>query len=414
MLVLRLIMESIAMAFSALALNKLRTFLSLLGVTIGIFAIISVFTAVDGLESNVKGSIESLGSNVVYIQKWPWEFGDYPWWKYYQRPLPGYKEMDQLRRMNTMSEDFAFMAWAQGQTIKYNSNSVENCDLTLTSHSYANIASFNFSEGRYFTDAESESGYAVAIIGADIKKLLFNDEPAEGKYIKARGRKLRVIGVFAREGESLLGDSHDNTVLVPINYARKFLDIRREEMGPLIMAKAKEGVTNQELIDELRGNMRTIRRLRPLEPDNFALNETKLITSQMTGLFDVISFVGGIIGLLSILVGGFGIANIMFVSVKERTGMIGIQKSLGAKQYFILLQFLTEAVVLCVLGGILGMLLVWIGSLIAGQLGFPMPLTLANIAWGIGISTIIGIISGFAPALSASRLDPVEAIRANG
>lgn len=396
-------------------MNKLRTFLSLLGITIGIFAIISVFTAVDGMEADVKGSIESLGSNVVYVQKWPWEFGgDYPWWKYWQRPQAGYKEMEQLRHMNTLSKEFAFMAWAQGQTIKYNSNSVENCEITLVSHSYADIASFNLSEGRYFTDAESESGYNVAILGSDVKKILFEDQPAEGKYIKARGRKLRVIGVFSREGESIVGDSHDNTIVVPINFARKFMDIRSDNMNPLIMAKAKEGVSNAALIDELRGNMRAIRRLRPLEEDNFALNETKLLSTQVTSMFNFISVVGWIIGLFSILVGGFGIANIMFVSVKERTGMIGIQKSLGAKSYFILLQFLTESIVLSLLGGLFGIALVYLISLAASSGGFSMPLTWNNIILGLSLSASIGILSGFFPAYSASKLDPVEAIRANG
>jgi putative ABC transport system permease protein len=403
------------MAMKALAVNRLRTFLSLLGITIGIFAIISVFTAVDGMEDNVKGSIESLGSNVIYVQKWPWTFGnDYPWWKYWQRPLPGYKEMELLRHMNTLSQEFAFMAWAQGQTIKYKNNSVENCEITLASHSYADIATFNLTEGRYFTETESESGYPVAILGADVKKILFEDQPADGKYIKARGRRLKVIGVFSREGESIVGDTHDNTILVPVNYARKFLDIRSDQMNPLIMAKAKPGVTNAALMDELRGNMRAIRRLRPLEDDNFALNETKLLSTQVTSMFNFISVVGAVIGGFSILVGGFGIANIMFVSVKERTGLIGIQKSLGAKNYFILLQFLIESIFLSLIGGLLGIFLVYLITLLAGHFGFTMPLTFKNIALGISVSALIGIISGFVPAFTASRLDPVEAIRANG
>ncbi len=403
------------MAFNALAVNKLRTFLSLLGITIGIFAIISVFTAVDGMESSVKGSIESLGSNVIYIEKWPWEFGeDYPWWKYWQRPQAGYKEMEQLKHSTLLAEEFAFLAQSSNQTIKYNSNSVENCDIMLVSHSYAEIATFNLTEGRYFTETESDGGYNVALIGSEVKKILFEDRPAEGNYIKARGRKLRVVGVLSREGESIIGDSHDNTLLVPVNFARKFMDIRSEQLHPLIMVKAKAGVSNQELIDELKGNMRAMRRLRPVEDDNFALNETKLLTTQITSLFNFISVIGGVIGGFSILVGGFGIANIMFVSVKERTGMIGIQKSLGAKRNFILLQFLTESVVLSILGGLCGIILVYLITLLAGNFGFNMPLTSENIFLGLGISFSIGIVSGFFPAYTASKLDPVEAIRSNG
>ena len=250
--------------------------------------------------------------------------------------------------------------------------------------------------------------------GSEVKKILFEDRPAEGNYIKARGRKLRVVGVLSREGESIIGDSHDNTLLVPVNFARKFMDIRSEQLHPLIMVKAKAGVSNQELIDELKGNMRAMRRLRPVEDDNFALNETKLLTTQITSLFNFISVIGGVIGGFSILVGGFGIANIMFVSVKERTGMIGIQKSLGAKRNFILLQFLTESVVLSILGGLCGIILVYLITLLAGNFGFNMPLTSENIFLGLGISFSIGIVSGFFPAYTASKLDPVEAIRSNG
>ncbi len=416
LLYLKLFKESALMALNALVVNKLRTFLSLLGITIGIFAIISVFTAVDGLKNNVKGSIESLGDNVVYIEKWPWEFGgDYPWWKYWQRPVAGYKEMEQLKQRSSLAEGFAFMAWIGNQTIKYRGNSVENCDINLVSHTYADINSFNLSDGRYFTESESESGYPVAILGYDVDKNLFPFESSIGKQVTIRGRKLSVIGIFSKEGESIVGDSHDNMVAVPVNFARKILDIKSDRLNPLIMVKAKEGVSNQELMDELRGNMRSIRRLRPIEEDNFALNETKLLSTQIQGLFGVLSVAGWIIGGFSILVGGFGIANIMFVSVKERTGIIGIQKSLGAKNYFILLQFLTEAVVLCLIGGILGLLLVFIASVAASHaIDFNMPLTIDNIFLGLSVSAIIGIVSGFVPAFTASRLDPVEAIRANG
>lgn len=415
MIYIKLLGESVLMALNALIVNKLRTFLSLLGITIGIFAIISVFTAVDGLESNVKGSIESLGTNVVYIQKWPWAFGgDYPWWKYWQRPLPGYKEMEQLNKRSTLAEDMSFVASTDNETIKYKSNSAENCDIAMVSHTYADITSFNISEGRYFTEAESEGGYAVAILGSDIKSVLFPNEVAVGKEIKVRGRRLRVIGVFAKEGESIIGDSHDNTLVMPVNFARKIVDIRSDQLNPMIMVKAKEGISNKALMEELKGNMRSIRRLRPKEDDDFALNETKLLSTQVSSMFNAISIGGWIIGGFSILVGGFGIANIMFVSVKERTGIIGIQKSLGAKSYFILLQFLTESVFLCLIGGLLGIFLVYIITIVASKAGFDMPLTWANVFLGISVSAIIGVISGFVPAYTASRLDPVEAIRSNG
>jgi putative ABC transport system permease protein len=415
MLYLRLIKESIFMAWHALVVNKLRTFLSLLGVTIGIFAIISVFTAVDSLESNVKGSLDQLGSNVIYVQKWPWAFGgDYPWWKYWQRPVPSYKEMDELKHRNNLAEGFCFMANIGNATVKFKSNSVENCELSLVSHDFAQINSFNLESGRYFAESESYGGYPVAIIGNSIKDALFPNSDALDQSIIIRGRKVKIIGVFAKEGESLIGNSNDNGITLPVNFATKFIDLKSDRIDPVIMVKAKPGISNAELMDELKANMRSIRRQRPMEDDSFALNETKLLSTQVSGLFDAISIAGWIIGGFSILVGGFGIANIMFVSVKERTPLIGIQKSLGAKNYFILIQFLSESIVLCLFGGILGLVLVYIGTIVAGFFDFNMVLTFSNIVLGLTVSTIIGLVSGFIPAYNASRLDPVEAIRANG
>lgn len=403
------------MAWYALVVNKLRTFLSLLGVTIGIFAIITVFTAVDSMESSVKGSVEKLGNNVIYVQKWPWAFGgDYPWWKYWQRPSPNIDELDQLKDQTTLADEMCFMAFLGGQTIKWEGNNVEGVDLNLVSHDFNQISGFDLSEGRYFTESESFGGYPVAIIGYEVASNLFPGRSAMDKTIAVKGRKTKVIGVFAKEGTSIIGNSKDNSIVLPVNYGRKFIDIKSERSGPMIMVQAKPYVSNQELMDELRGNMRSIRRLRPIEEDNFALNETKLLSAQVGQLFGMLSMVGGIIGGFSILVGGFGIANIMFVSVRERTPIIGIQKSLGAKNYFILVQFLTESIILCLFGGILGLILVYIATIIAGYNDFDFSLTMGNAILGLSISALIGIVSGLFPAAAASRLDPVEAIRSNG
>jgi putative ABC transport system permease protein len=411
---IKLIRESILFAFHALSVNKLRTILSLLGITIGIFTIILVFTIVDSLEKNVRQSVESLGENVVFVQKWPWTFGpDYPWWKYLQRPLPSYKEMEQLKERSVLAEAFSFQVFLSGKAIKFLGNSVENASITGVSHDFDRIKAFNLEAGRYFTEHESAAGSAIAIIGSEVKTNLFGDIEPVGREIEALGRKLTVIGTFEKEGSSLLGNSLDDVVLIPVNFARNIMNLRAEELGPLIQVEGKPGVTNAELQDELRMLMRSIRRLRPLEEDDFALNESKLIGNQVEQLFDVIGVAGWIIGGFSILVGGFGIANIMFVSVRERTNQIGIQKSLGAKRYFILVQFLSEAVTLSIIGGIIGLILVFTAALIGTNLlNFDLTLSLANVIRGLVISGLIGIISGFIPAWTAARLDPVEAIRA--
>lgn len=408
----KIILESFRFAYHALVSNKLRTFLSLLGITIGIFAIISVFTVVDSLEANVRKSVASLGSNVVFVQKWPWAFGgDYPWWKYLNRPTPQLDEVPEIQHRSDMAAAVCFIVNAN-KTVKYHNNSVENADITGVSHEYYQVQSFELSEGRYFTEAESNSGKPYALIGVTLAESLFGESNALGKRIKLFGREATIIGIFKKEGESMMGNSTDNMVLLPVRYLSNFVDLRSDRLDPFIMVKAKDGIAVDELKFELTGIMRSIRKLKPLADDDFALNEISLLSSGFDSIFAVIGMAGWIIGGFSIIVGGFGIANIMFVSVKERTNLIGIQKSLGAKNYFILIQFLIESVVLCLIGGIIGLLIIYGGTLLVNNLAdMEVALTRSNIVLGLTISVLIGIISGFIPAYSASQLDPVEAMR---
>ena len=408
----KILRESFLFAYHALVSNKLRTFLSLLGITIGIFAIISVFTVVDSLEKNVRNSVASLGDNVVFIQKWPWAFGeDYPWWKYLNRPTPQIEEVPEIQHRSDMAEAVTFIVNVN-KTIKYKSNNVENAEITGASHDYNKVKSFELEEGRYFTEGESASGNPYTIIGGDIATDLFGDVSPLGKKIKVFSRDVTVIGVFKKEGSSMMGNSSDNTALLPINFLRNFIDLRGDRIDPFIMVKAKDGIGVDELKFELTGIMRAVRKLKPLADDDFALNETSLLSSGFDSIFMVIGMAGWIIGGFSIIVGGFGIANIMFVSVKERTNLIGIQKSLGAKNYFILIQFLIESIVLCLIGGIIGLLLIFGGTLLVNHFAdLDVSLSRSNIVLGITISVLIGVISGFIPSYTASQLDPVEAMR---
>jgi putative ABC transport system permease protein len=412
---IRLFRESYLFAIKAIIVNKLRTVLSLLGITIGIFAIITVFTLVDSMKSTIKKNIETLGDNVLYIQKWPWAFGsDYPWWKYMNRPIPKLAEMNELMKRSNAAEAATFMISA-AKTVKYNSNSIEKATIICATHDYNKVMTLNLEDGRYFTAIESNSGKNVAIIGANIAQILYENTYPIGKNIKIFGRNLEVIGILKKEGKDMFGNTSDDQIFVPINWARNVIDINYEGFDPALAVKAKNMVSNEELKDELTGIMRSLRKLKPSADDDFSINEKSLLTKGFESIFDVLSIAGWIIGGFSLLVGGFGIANIMFVSVRERTNIIGIEKSLGAKRFFILFEFLFEAIFLCLIGGLVGLLLVYLISLLASSaLDMDLTLTMGNIILGISVSAIIGLISGFIPAYIASRLDPVVAIRANG
>jgi putative ABC transport system permease protein len=414
MIILRLIGESFGFAIDAIRQNKLRTMLSLLGITIGIFTIISVFSAVDTLKSKLQSSVDKLGSNTLFVEKWPWIFegGNYPWWKFVNRPVNNLREYKDLKERSQYAEAVSYEVSSGSRTVKYKNSSVEGANLNAASQEFNKTWNLDFQEGRYFTESEGQYGSPVVILGAEVARGLFGDQPAAGKQVQVMGRRLTVVGVFKKEGEDPLGMSQDNNFLIPLNYAKSLFDVENEKYNPSIKVRGKENISQEEVESELRGVMRSIRKIRPGKEDNFSINKTTMLSNQLDLMFGAINVAGGVIGVFSVLVGGFGIANIMFVSVKERTNIIGIQKSLGAKNYFILLQFIFEAVLLCMMGGALGLLLVYLGTLVSTYaFDLEMVLYAKNIIRGVSISVFIGVISGFWPAYKASRLDPVEAIR---
>lgn len=414
MLLTRLILESFSFAFGSLRGNKLRTFLSLLGITIGIFAIISVFTVIDSLEKYIRNSLNSLGSDMVYIQKWPWAppegETEYPWWKYLNRPVPKIEEAEELGRRSRTIEDAVYF-FGFNRTVQFENSKADNTEIMASTHELLNTWSLEIEKGRYFTESESNSGANLAILGSEIATKLFDQVNPVGKTIKFQGYRFQVIGVYTKKGTDMFGTSMDKKVHIPVVYAMNMVDVRNRDQGQTINIKAKPEADHDEFVAELEGIMRSLHRLKPLEENDFAINEVSLISNRFDSFFKVFNIAGWIIGGFSILVGGFGIANIMFVSVKERTKIIGIQKSLGAKKYFILLQFIFEAVVLSMVGGALGLVLIFIGTTIFSYVAdMTIALTMANIVLGLTISGVIGVLAGFIPALSASRLDPVTAM----
>lgn len=414
MLITRLILESFSFAFGSLKGNKLRTFLSLLGITIGIFAIISVFTVIDSLERYIRNSLNSLGSDMVYIEKWPWTppegESEYPWWKYMNRPVPKLEEAEEILRNSRTVQDAVFF-FRFNRTVQYESSKAENTMIMASTYGLINTWSLEIDNGRYFTDSESASGANIAVIGSEIASKLFGQENPVGKTIKFQGHRFLVIGVYTKKGTDMFGTSMDKQVHIPVAYAMNMIDVRNREQGQSINVKAKPGTDHDEFLAELETIMRSVHRLKPMEENDFAINEVSVVSKQFDAFFKVFNFAGWIIGGFSILVGGFGIANIMFVSVKERTRIIGIQKSLGAKKYFILLQFIFEAVVLSLVGGLVGLILIFIGTTIFSYVAdMTIALTMSNIVLGLTISGVIGVLAGFVPALTAAQLDPVEAM----
>ncbi len=415
MLILRLIRESFIFAYTSLVVNRLRTFLSLLGITIGIFCIISVFTIIDSLEKTVRESMSKLGSNVIYIQKWPWTpppgETEYPWWKYLNRPLPKLSEAQEILRRSGLSQ-YAVFNYGFNRTIKIGSNSAENVGIIGASAGLIETWSLKISNGRPLTEEEFNSGAGFVMLGSDIAEQLFPGVSPVGKFIKVQGFSLFITGVFEKMGEDAFGTSMDKRVLIPAKFAARMVDPRLE-MGQSIIIKGKTDVPAARLSEELEGIMRSIRRIKPSAENDFALNEVSLISGQLDNIFKVFNIAGWIIGGFAILVGGFGIANIMFVSVRERTKIIGLQKALGAKSKFILLEFLFEASVLSLIGGIIGLLVIYgLTFIVSKSFDFNLVLTLGNILKGLIISIVIGLIAGVVPARTAAHLDPVNAMNA--
>jgi putative ABC transport system permease protein len=409
---LRLLKESFAFAINALRSNMLRTLLSLLGVTIGIFSIIAVLAAVDSLDRKITDDLSGLDKNTIYLMKFSFGPSEIPKWKREQFPNIKYDEYTYMKGSMTNTDELGYQIFTKRESIKYDSNTVSDVNMVPVSYEFIDIKGLEFEKGRFYNESEANSGAKVIVLGSEIAESLFDAVEPIGKNVRVYGQRFTVIGVLKKQGAPLFGQSDDTSAFIPVNFLRQLYGDNNESLVNVIVLKPNEGVDMEAYKAEIAQKLRDYRGVKAGEMDNFFINVFSGFTDLIDGFILNMKFGGWMISGFSLLVGGFVIANIMFVSVKERTNLIGIQKSLGAKNRFILFQFLFEAVILSVIGGVIGLFLVWIIALIlTNVLDFEFVLGMGNILLGTVLAGLIGLIAGILPAITASKLDPVEAIR---
>jgi putative ABC transport system permease protein len=411
---IEIIGSSFKMALQELWKNKLRTFLSLFGITIGIFCIIGVLATVSSLERNIHNEIRSLGTNTIYYDKWDYSAGggpDYPWWKYVNRPSPKYEEIKQIRARTRGAKYVAFTITVQDR-IEYGGNVLSNVKYYGVTEDFDDIQPVNVGFGRYISPSDFKNGSNVVIIGFDVAEKLFGSaEVAPGKFLGVRGKDVIVAGVISKQGKQMIGGwDFDQSIIIPYGFARTVMNELKAD--PLVMIQGQDGLSSKALKDELTGTMRAIHKLPPGKDEDFSLNDINDFSDAISEAFAGLNIGGWAIAALSLVVGMFGVANIMFVSVRERTSQIGLKKALGARKHVILAEFLLESAFLCVIGGLIGLTLVFLlTQLLSVALNFPVFVSSGYIMLAIGICIVVGIAAGFIPALQAARMDPVVAIR---
>ncbi|MDQ6756585.1 MAG: ABC transporter permease, partial [Bacteroidota bacterium] len=366
-----IVTNSLRLTMQELRVNKLRTALSLIGISFGIFCIIGVLATVNSLEQNIQNEIKGLGSNTIYIDKWEYKGGaDYPFWKYVNRPLPKYKELELIKQRSQLASHLAYNVNNIGN-VEYNNNVLQGVTFYGITEEQNIIQPLVIKYGRYISASEFFSGSNVAIMGFDnAEKLFINAERAIGKEIMLNGKKAKVIGVIKKEGKNFIGWNYDQCIMIPYRFIKNIFN--EKHSNAFIMAMAKNGIGPTAFKDELEGVMRSVRKLTPKKEDDFSLNDVGGFSDQVSSVFGNINIGGWAIGLLSLIVGAFGIANIMFVTVKERTAMIGLKKAVGAKRKSIMMEFLLEAAIICIMGGLIGLLLVYILTIVLSNVfNFP-------------------------------------------
>ncbi|MBO9631773.1 MAG: ABC transporter permease [Chitinophagaceae bacterium] len=413
--IIEILGSSLNLTWQEFKSHKLRTLLSLSGVGFGILCIIGVLATVNSLEYAVQQDIKSLGSNSIYIDKWDYSGGgnDYPWWKYVNRPSPKYSELELLKQK---VPGIGYIAYTNGinAQIEYNGSVLSGLQYYGISEDFDKLQPIEVGEGRYFQQSEFDKGTGTIILGYIVAENLFGSDVKKGigQELKLKdGKKAVVVGILKKKGKSIIGGwDYDNNVLITRNFMKQMTN--EDNAGPSILVAGKENITLEQLKDELEGAMRSIRKLKPTQEDNFTLNDINTLSSLATSIFDGVNKGGWAIATLSLIVGMFGVANIMFVTVRERTSQIGLKKAIGAKKITIMTEFLLESSFLCIMGGLMGLLVVvGVTFLVSALFHFNVFIAPGIILLAITICIVVGILAGIIPASIAAKMDPVVAIR---
>jgi putative ABC transport system permease protein len=405
--------ESFRIAWAQIRANKMRSVLTALGVIIGIVAVTLMGTAIRGIDTGFQNSLAMLGDDVLYVQKWPWGPVE-DWWNYANRPNIKPQDAAPLNRIIQSTPDslleIAVPVVGRSSPVKYGDVKVNGVFTIGTEAEYARISGAEYHEGRLFNETEAGSGREVCVLGFTVAEALFPNRSPIDETVIIGGHPFQVVGVFAKQGEFLGMFSFDNQVVIPLTAFQKYFSTRR---GAELRVKMKDKNQLEAAKDELVGAMRRVRGQLPGERNNFDINEQQAFKAQLDPVKQGIAMAGLFITGLSLFVGAIGIMNITFVSVKERTKEIGTRKALGARRRSILMQFLIEAVSICLIGGAVGMavsFMMFMGIRSAAP-SFPVEFSPDLVLVSMMVSVVTGIVSGFAPAYGASRLDPVVALR---